>query len=86
MPPTAAAASGVKFPVPPVYKPGNIAGNLTNFGISSGYGSYGASGLGYGSGAALPPGTSSNDDFAGSELKEKNIYSTIKQVCNCLHI
>ncbi|XP_011095579.1 GBF-interacting protein 1-like [Sesamum indicum] len=76
MPPTAAAASGVKFPI---YKPGNIAGNLTHFGISSSYGSYGASGLGYGSSAALPPGTSSNDDLTGSELKEKNIYSAIKQ-------
>ncbi|KAK4439679.1 GBF-interacting protein 1 [Sesamum alatum] len=77
MPPTAAAAaSGVKFPI---YKPGNIAGNLTHFGISSSYGSYGASGLGYGSSAALPPGTSSNDDLTGSELKEKNMYSAIKQ-------
>ncbi|KAL0306229.1 UNVERIFIED_CONTAM: GBF-interacting protein 1 [Sesamum radiatum] len=74
MPPT--AASGVKFPI---YKPGNIAGNLTHFGISSGYGSYGASGLGYGSSAALPPGTSSNNDLTGSELKEKNMYSAIKQ-------
>ncbi|KAL0443255.1 UNVERIFIED_CONTAM: hypothetical protein Slati_2048200 [Sesamum latifolium] len=77
MPPTAAAAaSGVKFPI---YKPGNIAGNLTHFGISSSYGSYGASGLGYGSSAALPPGTSSSDDLTGSELKEKNMYSAIKQ-------
>ncbi|PIN09743.1 hypothetical protein CDL12_17673 [Handroanthus impetiginosus] len=80
MPPTAAAAAaGVKFPVIPVYKPGNVAGNLTHFGISSGYVPYGASGLGYGFSATLPPGTSSNDDLSGSELKEKNIYSTIKQ-------
>ncbi|KAL0399096.1 UNVERIFIED_CONTAM: hypothetical protein Sradi_2252900 [Sesamum radiatum] len=86
MPPTAAAAaaaSGVKFPI---YKPGNIAGNLTHFGISSSYGTYGASGLGYGSSATLPPGTSSTDDLTGSELKEKNMYSAIKQVCNSLLI
>ncbi|KAL0353488.1 UNVERIFIED_CONTAM: hypothetical protein Sangu_0930100 [Sesamum angustifolium] len=79
MPPT--AASGVKFPI---YKPGNIAGNLAHFGISSSYGSYGASGLGYGSSAALPPGTSSNDDLTGSELKEKNMYSAIKQMASYL--
>ncbi|KAI3456789.1 hypothetical protein Pfo_013452 [Paulownia fortunei] len=62
-----------------IHKPGNIAGNLKHLGISSGYGSYGASGLGYGPGAVLPTGTSSNDDTAGCELKEKNMYSTIKQ-------
>ncbi|KAK6149429.1 hypothetical protein DH2020_016954 [Rehmannia glutinosa] len=79
MPPTAAAAaaSGAKFPIPPVYRPGNMAGNMTQFGISSGYGSYGSSGPGYGSGAALP--TSSSDDIAGSELKEMNMLSAIKQ-------
>lgn len=82
-PPTAAAAaSGVKFPVPPVYKPGNVAGNMNHYGISSGYGSYGTSGLGYGSGGALPPRTSSNDDIAGPELKDKNAYSAIRQVHN----
>ncbi|KAG8386001.1 hypothetical protein BUALT_Bualt03G0103600 [Buddleja alternifolia] len=64
------AASGVKFPISPVYKPGNIAGNLTQSGISSAYGSYGP----------FPPSTSaSNDDLAVSELKEKNMHSTIKQ-------
>ncbi|KAH6778603.1 flocculation protein [Perilla frutescens var. hirtella] len=78
MPPTA-ATSGVKFPVPPVYKPGNVAGNMTHYGISPGYGSYGTSGLGYGSSGPLPPQTSSNDDMAPPELKDKNIYSTIKQ-------
>lgn len=82
MPPTS-AASGVKFPVPPVYKPGNVAANMSHYGISSGYGT---SGLGYGPGSALPPRTCSNDDIAGPELKDKNIYSTMKQVSNCLHI
>lgn len=82
MPPTA-AASGVKFPVPQAYKPGNIAGNMTtHYGISSGYGSYGTSGLGYGSSGALPPRSCNNDDIAGAELKDKNMYSAIKQVRN----
>ncbi|KAL1534117.1 GBF-interacting protein 1-like [Salvia divinorum] len=75
MPPTS-AAPGVRLPVPPSYKPGNVAGNITHYGISSGYGSYGTSGSGYGSTGALPP---RNDDIAGAELKDKNIYSTIKQ-------
>ncbi|XP_042003850.1 GBF-interacting protein 1-like [Salvia splendens] len=66
MPPTS-AAPGAKLPVPPSYKPGNMA----HYGISSGYGSYGTSGLGYGSTGA--------HDNAGTELKDKNIYSTIKQ-------
>lgn len=84
MPPTA-AAPGVKFPAPPAYKPGNIAGNMTHYGISSGYGSYGTSRLGYGSTGALPPRTSNNGDIVGAELKDKNMYSAIKQVRNCLH-
>lgn len=76
-PPAAAAASaGVKYPIPPVYKPGN----LPHYGISSGYGSYGSSAPGYGQSTASPPGTSNSDDIAGSELKEKNMYSSIKQV------
>ncbi|XP_047939119.1 GBF-interacting protein 1-like [Salvia hispanica] len=67
MPPTS-AAPGAKLPVPPPsYKPGN----MTHYGISSGYSSYGTSGLGYGSTGA--------HDNSGTELKDKNMYSTIKQ-------
>ncbi|XP_027170064.1 GBF-interacting protein 1-like isoform X2 [Coffea eugenioides] len=79
MPPPA-AATGVKFPVPSMYKPGAIAGNMAQFGIPSGYGSYGSSAVGYGLGAAMTPGSSAgNEDLAAAELKEKNIYSTLKQ-------
>ncbi|XP_022877750.1 GBF-interacting protein 1-like isoform X2 [Olea europaea var. sylvestris] len=79
MPPTATAA-GVKFPVPSLCKPGTVVGNLTHYGIPSGYGSYGASGVSYSPSAALAPGNSANNnDILGSELKEKTIYSTIKQ-------
>ncbi|CAI9756803.1 unnamed protein product [Fraxinus pennsylvanica] len=79
MPPTA-NATGVKFPVHSLCKPGTVVGNLTHYGIPSGYGSYGASGVSYSPSAALAPGSSANNnDIVGSELKEKTIYSTIKQ-------
>lgn len=80
--PSPGAPAGVKFPVPQLYKPGNIPANLTHF-IPSGYGSYGSA---YGLGTAMAPGSSaSNEDLAASELKEKNIYPTMKQVCYKFH-
>ncbi|KAL2475978.1 GBF-interacting protein 1-like [Abeliophyllum distichum] len=79
MPPTAAAA-GVKFPVPSLCKPGSVVGNLTHFGIPSGYGSYGASGVSY-SPSVATGNSANNNDIVGPDLKEKTIYSTntIKQ-------
>lgn len=80
--PSPTAATGVKFPVPQLYKPGTIGGNLAHFGIPSGYGLYGSSAVGYGLGATITPGSSaSNEDLSAPELKEKNICSTLKQVC-----
>ncbi|CAA0832475.1 GBF-interacting protein 1 [Striga hermonthica] len=62
------SASGAKLPVPPVYNPANTT-HLGNF-------PYGA--LGYGSGAVLPS-SSQDDDISGSELKDKNMHSNLKQ-------
>lgn len=76
-----AASAGVKFPVPPMYKPGTFAANLTQFGIPSIYGSYGSSDVSYGHGATMASGSSiSNEDLLAPELKEKNVPSTMKQV------
>lgn len=78
--PSPAAAAGFKFPVPSPYRPGTIAG-MAPFGIPSGYGSYGSA-VGYGLGTAMTPGSSaSNEDLAAAELKEKNSYSILNQVC-----
>ncbi|KAL3508342.1 hypothetical protein ACH5RR_027743 [Cinchona calisaya] len=78
--PQPTAVTGVKYPVQPLYKPGNIAGNLAHFGIPSGYGSYGSSAVGYGLGATITAGSSaSNEGLPEPELNETNIYSTLKQ-------
>ncbi|CAI9088182.1 OLC1v1022438C2 [Oldenlandia corymbosa var. corymbosa] len=78
MPP--AAATGVKYPVSPVYKPGANTGNPANFGIPSGYGPYGSSAVGYGIGASITPsGSSCSEDLAAPETKDRNIYSALNQ-------
>lgn len=74
-------AAGVKFPVPPMYKPGPLAANMTHFGIPSTYGSYGSSAVSYGLSAPVAPGSSViNEDLPAPELNEKNVHSTMNQV------
>lgn len=78
-PPTGAA--GVKFPVPPMYKPGPLAANMTHFGNPSTYGSYGSSAVNYGLSAPVAPDSSViNEDLPAPELNEKNVHSTMNQV------
>lgn len=81
--PPAAAAPGVKFPVAPPYKPGTNAG-LTPLGILSGYASHGSSAVGFSPSAAMNPGSSAGpEELSASELKEKNLFSVVRQVgCN----
>ncbi|KAK3008707.1 hypothetical protein RJ639_015256 [Escallonia herrerae] len=75
--PPAGAAQGVKFPVSSPFEQGSNAGNMTHFGIPSGYGSYGSSPVSYSPSTAVTPGSSaSSEDLAASELKEKNVYLT----------
>ncbi|CAH9076171.1 unnamed protein product [Cuscuta europaea] len=71
---------GVKFSVPPpLYKPAAITGNLTHYGVPTGYSSYGSS-AGYGSSdAPTSGGSTSSEELAAAQLAEKNIYSTLKQ-------
>lgn len=72
-------AAGVKLPLPSLYKPAAIAGNLNLFGVPTGYSSYGSSSVSY-SATPAPVCSASNEDLTASEQKEKN-YSMQKQVC-----
>ncbi|THF95126.1 hypothetical protein TEA_016992 [Camellia sinensis var. sinensis] len=68
----AAAGPGVKFSVPQ-NKAGHNAGNLTHFGIPSGFGSYNPS-------LAVNSGSSAgNEDLTASELKENSVHTTVQQ-------
>nr|GMC53411.1 GBF-interacting protein 1-like isoform X1 [Ipomoea batatas] len=72
-------STGVKFPVPPMYKPAAITGNLAHYGVPAGYGSYSSS-VGYGSSEApAAGGSTSSEELAAAQLNEKNMYSTLKQ-------
>ncbi|OIT01451.1 PREDICTED: GBF-interacting protein 1-like isoform X1 [Nicotiana attenuata] len=71
-------AAGVKLPLPSLYKPAAIAGNLNHFGVPTSYSSYGSSTVSY-SATTAPVCSASNDDLSASELKEKNVYSMQKQ-------
>ncbi|XP_019196963.1 PREDICTED: GBF-interacting protein 1-like isoform X2 [Ipomoea nil] len=72
-------STGVKFPVPPLYKPAAITGNLAHYGVPTGYSSYGSS-VGYGSSEApASGGSTSSEELAAAQMNEKNIYSTLKQ-------
>lgn len=72
-------AAGVKLPLPSLYKPAAIAGNLNHFGIPTGYSSYGSSTVSYSGTPALVC-SASNENLAAPDLKEKNVYSMHKQV------
>ncbi|XP_060188258.1 GBF-interacting protein 1-like [Lycium barbarum] len=71
-------AAGVKLPLPSLYKPAAIAGNLNHFGVPTGYSSYGSSTVSY-NGTPAPVCSASNENLTASELKEKNVYSMPKQ-------
>ncbi|XP_015080866.1 GBF-interacting protein 1-like isoform X2 [Solanum pennellii] len=71
-------AAGVKLPLPSLYKPAAIAGNLNHFGIPTGYSSYGSSTVSYSGTPALVC-SASNENLAAPDLKEKNVYSMHKQ-------
>ncbi|KAJ8532496.1 hypothetical protein K7X08_012419 [Anisodus acutangulus] len=70
--------AGVKLPLPSLYKPAAIAGNLNHFAVPTGYNSYGSSAISYG-GTPAPVCSASNENLTASELKEKNVYSLQKQ-------
>ncbi|KAK6785695.1 hypothetical protein RDI58_019150 [Solanum bulbocastanum] len=71
-------AAGVKLPLPSLYKPAAIAGNLNHFGIPTGYSSYGSSTVSYSGTPALVC-SASNENLTTPDLKEKNVYSMHKQ-------
>ncbi|OIT02241.1 PREDICTED: GBF-interacting protein 1-like isoform X1 [Nicotiana attenuata] len=71
-------AAGVKLPLPSLYKPAAIAGNLNHFGVPTGYSSYGSSTVSY-TATPAPVCSASNEDLTATELKEKNVYSMQKQ-------
>ncbi|KAK4715024.1 hypothetical protein R3W88_020931 [Solanum pinnatisectum] len=71
-------AAGVKLPLPSLYKPAAIAGNLNHFGIPTGYSSYGSSTVSY-SGTPALVFSASNENLTTPDLKEKNAYSMHKQ-------
>lgn len=77
----AAAAAGSKYPVPPILKTSSVGGNMTHFGIPSGYNSFGASNVGYSSTPAFSSGSSNGtEDIMAAELKENNVYpAALKQ-------
>ncbi|MCD7456044.1 hypothetical protein HAX54_030518 [Datura stramonium] len=71
-------AAGVKLPLPSLYEPAAIHGNLNQFGIPTGYSSYGSTAVSYSGTPALVC-SSSNENLSTPELKEKNVYSMQKQ-------
>ncbi|XP_042497820.1 GBF-interacting protein 1-like [Macadamia integrifolia] len=78
-PPTAAAATGVKYSLSQ-YKPGINTSNSTHIGMATGYGPYSSSPAGYNPSPATTAGNSTgNEDLAASPFKENNIYITGQQ-------
>ncbi|KAF3638540.1 putative F-box protein CPR30-like [Capsicum annuum] len=71
-------AAGAKLPLPSLYKPAAIAGNLNHYGIPPGYSSYGSSTVSYNGTPGLVC-SASNENFTTPELKEKNVYSMQNQ-------
>ncbi|GAB4859313.1 hypothetical protein Ancab_010775 [Ancistrocladus abbreviatus] len=77
--PPAAAAAGVKYPLPQ-YKPGGNTGNSMHIGVTGSYGPYGSSPPGYNAGSAAMGGNSTaNEDLATSQFKESNICISGRQ-------
>ncbi|MED6218585.1 hypothetical protein PIB30_028023 [Stylosanthes scabra] len=73
----AAAAAGIKFPLPQ-FKSGANTGNSAHIGIPSG--SYINPPIGYAPSPAVNAGSSSgNEDLSVSQLKENHIYTTAQQ-------
>ncbi|OIW16406.1 hypothetical protein TanjilG_19122 [Lupinus angustifolius] len=74
LPAAAAAAAGIKFPVPQ-FKAGADTGNTAHIGIPSG--SFITPPFGYAAGPTVNTGSSTgNEDIAVSRLKENQIYTT----------
>ncbi|CAL0307347.1 unnamed protein product [Lupinus luteus] len=74
LPAAAAAAAGIKFPVPQ-FKAGTDTGNTAHIGIPSG--SFITPPIGYAAAPTLNTGSSTgNEDIAVSQLKENQIYTT----------
>ncbi|GAA0180339.1 hypothetical protein LIER_30093 [Lithospermum erythrorhizon] len=75
------ASEGSKYVVPPILKTSSVGGNMTHFGVPSGYGSFGASNVGYSSSPAFTSGNSSStEDLMAAEFKENNMYAaTLKK-------
>lgn len=81
--------AGNVYPPPPVattkyplsqYKTGNNTGNSAHIGMPGSYGPYGSSLAGYNPSSAASAGNStSNEDLAGSQFKENNVYITGQQ-------
>jgi hypothetical protein len=72
--PAAAAAAGIKFPLPQ-FKAGANTGNMAHIGIPSG--SYITPPVGYAPSPTVNTGSSAgNEDTAVSQLKENQIYTT----------
>ncbi|XP_043689113.1 GBF-interacting protein 1-like isoform X2 [Telopea speciosissima] len=78
-PPSAAAATGVKYSLSQ-YKPGTNTSNSTHIGVATGYGPCSSSPAGYPPSPATNTGNSAgNDDVAASQFKENNVYITGQQ-------
>ncbi|XP_057725726.1 GBF-interacting protein 1-like [Arachis stenosperma] len=77
LPAAAAAAAGIKFPLPQ-FKAGANTGNSAHIGIPSG--SYINPPVGYAPSPAVNAGSSAgNEDISVSQLKENHIYTTAQQ-------
>lgn len=81
-PPSAAAATGMKYPLPQ-YKPGTNATNPAHIVMPGAYGAYGSSPAGYNPSSTATTGNStSNEDLGPSQFKESNVYISGQQVCS----
>ncbi|KAJ4815699.1 Cell wall protein AWA1 isoform 1 [Rhynchospora pubera] len=82
-PGTAGAAPAAPMRYPPVggqYKPGVNTGALTNAGTANVYSAYGLSTIGYAGASPVTTGNSGeNDEMAGAQFKENNLYITGQQ-------
>ncbi|KAK9156379.1 hypothetical protein Sjap_003859 [Stephania japonica] len=77
-PPTAAAATSVKYPVSQ-YKPGNT-GSSTHVAVPTGYATYGSSPTGFSPSPAVTTGNSTgNEDLSASQYKDNNVYISGQQ-------
>ncbi|GAA0175775.1 hypothetical protein LIER_28887 [Lithospermum erythrorhizon] len=78
---SSAAAAGSKYTVPPILKTSSVGGNMTHYGVPSGYGSFGVSNVGYSSTPAFTSGSSNvTEDLMAADMKENNMYpASLKQ-------